>query len=207
MLTVVIASAGYGHLAAHCIESVLCQTRPADKILFVDDAFGDCAALQDKYSLEWIFRPNNLGVTDNFQEVLMHRVHTEYVIFVGADNWLRPDTLELVTEKIKETSADIITYDTVITGTDRRNIVNNNPECRPYQGDFYWSRENDYHGSMAYRVDLAKRLGGYVEARQWSLPAEDLGLWTRLKAGGAQVAHIPQGLLYYRRHKHNFYKY
>ena len=38
MITVVISSYKYGHLAAHCIESVLCQTKKADKILFVDDA-------------------------------------------------------------------------------------------------------------------------------------------------------------------------
>ena len=41
-ITVVIASYQYGHLAAHCIESVLCQSRKPDKILFVDDGVGDC---------------------------------------------------------------------------------------------------------------------------------------------------------------------
>ena len=34
MITVVVASYRYGHLAAHCIESLLSQTRPPDHIIF-----------------------------------------------------------------------------------------------------------------------------------------------------------------------------
>jgi hypothetical protein len=49
MITVVISSYKYGHLAAHCIESVLCQTKKADKILFVDDGVGDCHHLPKLY--------------------------------------------------------------------------------------------------------------------------------------------------------------
>lgn len=203
MLTVVIASAGYGHLAAHCIESVLCQTKKPSKILFVDDAFGDCKHLLDKYNLEYVLRDKNLGVLKNFQDILFNHVHTEYVLFVGADNWLRPDTVELLTQK----TADIITYDIVITGTNRHSILRNNPDCYPYQGDYYWPRVNLHHGSMMYRVSKAKECGGYVEAREWSLPAEDLGLWRRLTGAGATVDHVPQALLYYRRHEHNFFKY
>lgn len=40
MLTVVIDSFGYGHLADHCIESVIGQSKQPDKILFVDDGWG-----------------------------------------------------------------------------------------------------------------------------------------------------------------------
>ena len=46
MLTIVIASYRYGHLAAHCIESILSQTKAPEKILFVDDGVGDCGHLE-----------------------------------------------------------------------------------------------------------------------------------------------------------------
>ena len=39
-VTVVVASYKYGHLAAHCIESLLSQTRLPDSVLFVDDGIG-----------------------------------------------------------------------------------------------------------------------------------------------------------------------
>jgi glycosyltransferase involved in cell wall biosynthesis len=37
MITLVIASYHYGHLAAHCIESILAQSKRPQRIIFVDD--------------------------------------------------------------------------------------------------------------------------------------------------------------------------
>jgi glycosyltransferase involved in cell wall biosynthesis len=42
MISVVIASYKYGHLAAHCIESVLSQSKMPNTIFFVDDGAMDC---------------------------------------------------------------------------------------------------------------------------------------------------------------------
>ena len=71
-ITVVIASYQYGHLAAHCIESVLCQSRPADKILFVDDGVGDCNHLPKIYpEVEYVLRDINMGTAKNFHDMLM----------------------------------------------------------------------------------------------------------------------------------------
>jgi len=112
MITVVIASYRYGHLASHCIESLLSQTSSPAKILFVDDGGLDCAHLPALYpDLEYILRPMNLGTVDNFQDMLA-RVTTEYVLFIGADNWLRSDAIEL----LSDASTDIVTYDIVVTG-------------------------------------------------------------------------------------------
>ena len=86
MITVVIASYKYGHLAAHCIESLLSQTKTPARILFVDDGANDCNHLPDLYpDIEYIFRPKNLGTVNNFHDILMS-VDTEYVLFIGADN-------------------------------------------------------------------------------------------------------------------------
>ena len=61
--------------------------------------------------VEYIFRPINLGVVDNFQDMLS-KVDTEYVLFIGADNWLRSDAIEL----LSNANTDIVTYDIVVTG-------------------------------------------------------------------------------------------
>jgi hypothetical protein len=58
--TCVIASYHYGHLAANCIESVLCQTKKFNTILFVDDGAGDCEHLIKIYpEVEFVLRENN----------------------------------------------------------------------------------------------------------------------------------------------------
>lgn len=204
MVTVVIASYRYGHLAAHCIESLLSQTTPPARILFVDDGGFDCSHLPSLYpDIEYIFRDENLGVVDNFQDMLS-MVNTEYVLFIGADNWLRSDAIEL----LSNSSADIVTYDIVVTGELKKEILIRVPgETLPYQGDLYWNRQNQHHGSMMYRTTLGKSIGYKKRHEDGTHPQEDWNLWDKMLEQGATVASVNEGLLFYRRHKENFLKY
>jgi glycosyltransferase involved in cell wall biosynthesis len=204
MITVVIASYKYGHLAAHCIESLLSQTNAPEKILFVDDGGLDCDHLPGLYpNIEYILRKHNLGVVDNFQNILS-QIDTEYVMFIGADNWLRSDTIEL----LSNTSADIVTYDIVVTGELKEEILTRVPgETLPYQGDLYWNRQDQHHGSMMYRTAFGKKIGYKKRFLDGVHPQEDWNLWDRMLEQGASVVSIKEGLLFYRRHRENFLKY
>jgi glycosyltransferase involved in cell wall biosynthesis len=207
----VISSYNYGHLAAHCIESALCQTKKFDKIWFVDDGAGDCQRIVDLYSdrdIEFIIREQNMGIVANFNNMLVQKVNTDYVMYLGADNWLRPDALELLNYQIAKPVPDIITYDIIVTGELRDEIY------KPYsswmhkhEGDYYWSRRMQHHGSMMYNVKMAKKVGGYAKNNTSERTDEDLNLWDKMLKEGAVVTHFKQGLLYYRRHKENFNKY
>ena len=65
MITAVVASYKYGHLAAHCIESLLSQTVKLERILFVDDGVGDCEHLPRIYpEVDFILRKENLGTVN-----------------------------------------------------------------------------------------------------------------------------------------------
>lgn len=203
MITVVIASYRYGHLAAHCIESLLSQTVSPSRVLFVDDGVGDCEHLPNLYpTVEYVLRPENLGVVDNFQDMLS-RVESEYVLFIGADNWLRSDSIEL----LSGATTDIVTYDIVVTGELKDEILTRVPgQTQPYLGDLYWDREAQHHGSMLYRTALGKEIG-YQNRFVNAHPQEDWNLWDKMMEQGASVASIKEGLLFYRRHRENFLKY
>ena len=204
MITVVIASYKYGHLAAHCIESLLAQTIPPTRILFVDDGGLECIHLPGLYpDIEYILRHKNLGVVDNFQDILS-QIKTEYVLFIGADNWLRSDAIEL----LSNASADIVTYDIVVTGELKEEILERVPgETVPYQGDLYWDRQEQHHGSMMYRTALGQKIGYKKRYEDGAHPQEDWNLWDKMRELGASVSSIQEGLLYYRRHRENFLKY
>ncbi|MBU3625627.1 glycosyltransferase family 2 protein [Polynucleobacter sp. JS-Safj-400b-B2] len=204
MITVVIASFRYGHLAAHCIESLLSQTIRPEKILFVDDGGLDCGHLPDLYpDIEYILRHENLGVVDNFQNILS-QIDTEYVLFIGADNWLRSDAIEL----LSNASTDIVTYDIVVTGELKEEILDRVPgETVPYQGDLYWDRQEQHHGSMMYRTAFGQKIGYKKRYKDGIHPQEDWNLWDRMLEQGASVTSIKEGLLFYRRHRENFLKY
>ena len=203
---IVISSYYYGHLAAHAIESVLAQTRKFDQVLFVDDGVGDCAQLEMIYGneVDFWFREKNLGVVANFQDMLMNKVKTDFVMFLGADNWLRSDALQLLSDDYAY--RDIVTYDIVITGDGKEDIMKNYP-TKPINGDAYWTRKFQHHGSMLYNVALAKKVGGYAQRKGAIRSDEDLELWERMNNEGATIGYVDQGLLYYRRHRENFNKY
>jgi glycosyltransferase involved in cell wall biosynthesis len=204
MITVVIASYRYGHLAAHCIESLLSQTTPPARIVFVDDGALDCNHLPILYpNIEYIFRKKNLGVVDNFQDILS-QITTEYVLFIGADNWLRSDAIEM----LSNASTDILTYDIVVTGELKEEILVRVPgETLPYQGDLYWNRQDQHHGSMMYRTTFGQRIGYKKRYEDGDHPQEDWNLWDKMLEQGATVASLKEGLLFYRRHRENFLKY
>ena len=204
MITVVIASYRYGHLAAHCIESLLSHTTPPTRILFVDDGGLDCNHLPDLYpEIEYILRHQNLGVVDNFQDILS-QINTKYVLFIGADNWLRSDAIEL----LSNASADIVTYDIVVTGELKEEIIVRVPgETLSYQGDLYWDRQEQHHGSMMYRTAFGQKIGYKKRYEDGFHPQEDWNLWDKMIEQGATVASLKEGLLFYRRHRENFLKY
>lgn len=208
---IVLASYKYGHLAAHCVESILSQSVQFDKIWFVDDAVGDCWHIQDLYGdrLTFILNPENFGIVDNFNQML-NIVDTDYVMFIGADNWLRSDTLEYLKGTIEQNplGIDILTYDIVVTGELRNEIHKfySNAMDKKH-GDWIWYRINSHHGSMMYKVSLAKEVGGYAHNRVSERTDEDQNLWDKMKNKGATIGYLNQSLLYYRRHKENFNKY
>lgn len=205
---VVISSYKYGHLAAHCIETILAQTKQFDEIYFVDDGVGDCKHLVDLYGdrVNFLFREANMGTVANFQDMLMNRVKTDYVMFLGADNWLRGDTLQKL-HKHCELAMNVVTYDIIITGELKEEIWKfYENDCVHLEGDIYWRRDMKHHGSILYDVYLAKSVGGYAHNGGFRTD-EDANLWEKLVKAGANLCYHPEGLLYYRRHKENFNKY
>lgn len=206
-LTIVICSYKYGHLAAHCIESILSQTLKPKRILFVDDGIGDCEHLVDLYpDVEFVLRENNMGTVDNFQDMLM-RIDTEYTLFLGADNWLRDDTVFLLNKVISVSpEIDILTYDIFVTGELKDKWINSwSKRVRTqHEGGWYLNMDGSHHGSMLYRTKLGQSVG-YSRGRGKNTE-EDRQIYNGMIEKGGVKSHLSESLLYYRRHKENFIK-
>jgi glycosyltransferase involved in cell wall biosynthesis len=209
MITVVISSYRYGHLAAHCVESILSQSVKPTKVMFVDDGVGDCRHILEHYpEVDFYENTENLGTVQNFQQML-EQVKTEYCMFIGADNWLRSDAIGLMHMTIDMENPDIITYDMILTGELKQSRIKyHQEEVVRFEGDYYWDRKDKHHGSMLYRTSLAKSVGGYTRLNDWSHQTqEDLSLWNKMINSGAKSCHLNLPLLYYRHHRENYNKY
>lgn len=208
-ITVVIASYKYGHLAAQAIDSVLSQTRPPDQILFVDDGVGDCDHLISLYAdpkVYFVMRTQNLGTVANFQDML-ERVTTDYCMFLGADNYLRPDSLEVLEDRMD--GADIVSYDWAIIGTERHKF-NERIKSTEIENGYIIHRftpgniesGNYIHGSSMYDTKKAQAVGYKPSGN--SRTEEDWMLFRGMIRNGAIHKHVAEPMLFYRRHKENF---
>lgn len=186
-VSVMIPSYRYGHLVAHCVESILSQTRKPEFILVVDDGARDCGHILEKYaSVGLIQRPQNLGIVDNFNDILFNEVKTDKVIFVGADNWLHPEAIELMSA----VDEDIVSCDAWLVGDGK------------YKR---WTLPYQPHGSALYDVKKAREAGGYEPSGR-EHTEEDSMLFRKMIDKGATFHRVDKPLLYYRRHHMNFNK-
>ena len=216
MITVCVMSYRYGHLVAQAIESVLSQTRLPSHIIIVDDGIGDVSPVVKKYTPDFqqlginavtVARRRNLGIIDNFNDILMNHVCTPRVMFLGADNYLRPDVLEL----LSKVEADIVSYDIALFGTEAAEFASLVGATEIKDGYHIWrfskgdiSKENYIQGSSLYNAELAKQYG--YRASDSIHTDEDWMLFQAMLGGGASHMHVPEPLLFYRRHKLNYYQ-
>ncbi len=179
-----IVSYKYGHLSAQAIESVLNQSLPFDVVRFYDDGAGDCGHLPEIYpEVEFTLRPQNLGIVKNFN-LALENVKTDKVMFLGADNWLAPWTLET----LMVSEADIVSYH----------------GWKVVPGNYEVWEINQAHGSSLYDVKKARAVGGY-EASGNEHTEEDSMLFNKMLRNGASLEVVQIPLLYYRwRHRRNF---
>jgi glycosyltransferase involved in cell wall biosynthesis len=221
-ISVVIVSYNYGMYAAQAIDSILSQTKMPDRILYVDDcsAEGDVVCQVAKsFGVDVIRREDNYGVLKNFQDILFNQVTTDRMIMLGADNWFRNDAIE----KMGAEDADIVSTDYYTTGSGvKETKIADNPKYI-YENGYYIRKfphydspekikekiinKNFIHGSSLFNVKMSKECGGYqvmtpnINGKKL---CEDWGNWRGMIAGGAKVKHIPEPLLYYRKHRFNW---
>lgn len=199
--TIIVLSYRYGHLVSQAVESAISQTYPVERILVIDDGVGDCRHVPELYpEVDFIERDRNFGQLDSFRDALS-RVQTERYMILGADNWLRLDALE----KMNNQCADIVSYDILVMGNEREKWCSEFTNAkRQDDGSFYWSRKGSHHGSMLFNTKLAKTVGYGRFYSKSGLLCEDRFLYDGMLRNGASYKHIPEGLLYYRRHLQNF---
>jgi len=221
-LSVVIASYNYGMYAAQAIDSILSQTKIPDRILYVDDcsAKGDVGCeVAKRFGVDFIRREANYGVLKNFQDILFNQVTTERMIMLGADNWFRNDAIE----KMSAEDADIVSTDYYTTGSGVRESKIATHRKYVYEDGYYVRKfpqyaspekikakiqiKNFIHGSSLFNVKFSRACGGYrimnPDSSGKSL-CEDWGNWIGMIAAGATLRHIPEPLLYYRKHRFNW---
>jgi hypothetical protein len=218
---IILANHNYGNYLKESIRSVLQQTRKPDVFLISDDASVDNSReiIESFWAeAETNINPKNLGIVDHFNSSV-EKVPADYLMFLGADNYLHPQAIDLLSDVLnKNPDCDVVYFDMVIFGplaTDLANKVGAREigwSKRDNLPVFLWefpdfsetvSKElpskNVINGSAMFRRRAFYEAGGYKP-----IYPEDHNLWTRiLSKPGSTAIRVPRPLLYYRQHSNS----
>lgn len=218
---VVIASYNYGRFLPEAIESVLRQTRPADKIIIANDASTDSTKeIADSYQQQYpelisvIHHNKNQGIIKNFNAAVK-KLDTDYVCILGADNRFRSDYLEKTTHILDEQHSVGVAYTDFALFGPRARVVFDTFEAElkgEVKEDTFFivnfpdftdeikkrlKERNVMHGSSLFRKKLFNELKGY---RKEGTQPEDHNFFLRAVELGWDARRCPEPLLEYRQH-------
>jgi glycosyltransferase involved in cell wall biosynthesis len=95
-----------------CLDSILAQTFTNFECILVDDGSPDnCPYICDEYAKKdnriTVIHKENMGVAAA-RDSGLHKSVGKFIMYVDSDDWIEPNTLELLYKKQQETDADIV---------------------------------------------------------------------------------------------------
>lgn len=120
----------------------------------------------------------------------------DLVLFLDHDDYLEPDAVWQFIRAARETGADLLYGDEVLTDEHLRGILE--PRLRPaFSHDYYLSHPYFVH-PVCVRTELARRLGGWDESLKIS---GDVDFVLRTIEHARRIAHVPAVLYRWRTHE------
>ena len=110
-----------------CVQSIKSQTYGSWELILIDDESTDgsselCDKIADDDSRVVVIH-NPHGGTGNARNAGLAVMHGEFVYFVDSDDWLEPDTLEVMLKAMRDNNADIVGCGAFFDSPTRSKIV------------------------------------------------------------------------------------
>jgi glycosyltransferase involved in cell wall biosynthesis len=195
---VIIPSYNKGDFLAEAIASALGQTYPHVGVIVVDDGSTDHSAeVAQRYGDRICYlRKENAGVSAARNTGILE-ARGDFVLFLDADDYLRPDMLERLMEAARAMPAG-----SVFHGSSQRVDISGRAirpvEKEPLPADVFHSllggNSFPIHSAVVRRTAFA-RAGLFDVSLGWS---EDWDMWIRLAASGCAFVPVPDAVAIYR---------
>lgn len=215
-VTLVMPNFNHGEFLRESLSALLDQTRPAERIIVIDDGSTDdsntiiASLIEGRDNVSHIRKPKNQGVIACLEQGL-DLVHTEFVAFPAADDCLDRRFIERsLPLLVRNAGAALSVAKAIVTDGDGK-IIGERPAFPPARGDRYISpaqfariirgRDNFLIGQVAmYRTAALKALGGF----DGRLAALADGMTMRVLAARHGFCFVDEVLGVWRKHGENY---
>jgi glycosyltransferase involved in cell wall biosynthesis len=198
-ITIGITAYNYGNFLEDCIESAYNQTTPAHEIIICNDGSTDnTKEIAERYMFKEfpgvespvkVINQVNKGLPSARNSIIMNATG-DYVIFLDADDILKENAVERVTQIINETNADIIAPSFSCFGKYNQDVILTAFKIEDL-------KQNNRLGYFsAIRRSALQECGGYSPKMKWGY--EDYHLWFDLFCRGKSIIVLGDILVLYR---------
>ena len=168
-----------------CVDD--CSTEP-----HVLDTLNAYAAAEPRVQV--LSTPENFGIARATNRGI-RAARFDHVAFLDHDDFLEPDAVFHLIRAIRQTGADLLYSDEVLTHDDVGSIME--VRARPaFSYDYYLSHPYFVH-MLCVRTSLARRIGGWDESMKISA---DVDFVLRVLEVAGSVAHVPSVIYRWRTH-------
>ena len=201
LITVYITNYNYEKYIRASIESVLNQTLQDFELIIIDDGSTDDSksiieGYRDHAHISIIYQQNKgLNITNN---VAMRAAKGKYIMRLDADDFLKPNALEVMVNVLEEDHALGLVFPNYYY-VDREGNITGEEKRHNFEKEVSLYDQPAHGACTMIRLDFLKKLGGYNE----SFTCQDgYDLWIKFITHH-KVVNVDQPLFSYRRHGEN----
>lgn len=215
MKVLIITNYNYGHFLAECLDSVVGQGVPFDKVIFVDDGSTDgSVSIVNKYADKLqglvVVNKQNGGQLSCLNRAVSYIEDDDIVFFLDSDDLYPRDYLERVVNHF-DSDTDFVFcfahyYRPGIDEPLQRSEVSRKAAqmlpCSSSITRFSWAWIGNPTSTVSMRGWVLKRIVPYADEGNWRTRADDLLVWGASLVG-ASKKYVPSIGISYRVHGDN----
>lgn len=194
-VSVIIPSFGQIQYLRQAIDSVINQTHQCEIVIVDDGSTDGSIEVAESYGEAIkLIKQTNKGLASARNAGIMNATG-DYIMFLDADDKMRPDCIERVLEYFEKENADVVCPS--IRCFNEKGIINDTI-LMPYPtfGDFEQGNRLAY--CCAYKKSVLLETGGYSPKMDVLGGYEDLHLHYDMLRRGKKIVTIPEPLVMYR---------
>lgn len=188
LVSVLIPCHNSGRYIARCIKSVICQTYRQLQIVIVDDGSTDDSldvikSFAESDSRIKLVSQNFMGVADA-RNTALRCVRGAAVMFIDADDWIEPETIQILLNHLVEHKLDFCAC-SMVRETDRGDSLLLATEkdfevCNRQQAKYNYLTQRALQGSVCNKLIRRECINGLHFQAGWNYAEDAMFVWNML---------------------------